>query len=374
MQMLADVPVGAFLSGGTDSATVVSLMQAQATVPVKTFSIGFPDFPLDESVFAAKIAKHLGTDHYACSCADSDVLALAEQVSHAYSEPFADDSQLPIMALARVARQQVTVSLSGDGGDELFHYGRYLHSVVRWQQMTKHPRVRAGLGHGLDGLSSLVALLKNSASKRRLVSHLNKARSQFFAQNLPAYYRHRISVVKTPNLFLSQPETVPDFFDTTMETGELVEGPSSLSYLDLNTYLPDHVLVKVDRGAMASSLESRIPLLDHRIVEYAATAPETLFRHDGLPKWPLRQIQAQHIPSVLTDHPKMAFCAPMQRWLRGPLREWAESHLSSDRLRSENFFDAAQVRRAWTEHREGKRDRAPLLWNLLVFQAWLSAF
>jgi asparagine synthase (glutamine-hydrolysing) len=374
MQMLADVPVGAFLSGGTDSATVVSLMQAEASVPVKTFSIGFPDAALDESHYAAAIAKHLGTDHTPCRCTDSDVLGLAEQVPHAYSEPFADESQLPVLALSRVARRQVTVSLSGDGGDELFHYGRYLHTLTRWRRMNKYPRFRTGLGCGLSALSSIAGLLVDCAAKRRLLSQLNKARSQFLAQHLPAYYRHRMSVVKTPNLFLSKPETVRDFFDVSAQTDGLGERTSSLSYLDLNTYLPDHVLVKVDRGAMAFGLESRIPMLDHRIVEYAATAPDNLFRHDGLPKWPLRHIQARHIPPALTNRPKMAFCAPMGRWLRGPLRKWAEGHLAADRLRRENFFDAAEVRRCWGEHQLGKRDRAPLLWNLLVFQAWHASF
>jgi asparagine synthase (glutamine-hydrolysing) len=375
MQMLADVPVGAFLSGGIDSSTVVSLMQAQASRPVKTFNIGFPDARLDESGYATRVAAHLGTDHTTWLCADSELLGLVEQVPRVYCEPFADDSQLPTLALAKLARQRVTVSLSGDGGDELFHgYGAYSRALWRWQQIRRHPSIGVGFRCGINTLSAVAALLPESRLKRRLISKLGKGRNQWLAEHLPAFYRHRSSVVKTPNLFLSQPEVLRDFFDDTGQRDALRDDISWLSYLDLHTYLPDHILVKVDRAAMAFGLETRIPLLDHRIVEYAAKVSDGFKRRDGRAKWPLRQILAKHLPSDLVERPKMGFCAPMNRWLRGPLRAWAEALLAEDRLRLENFFDAGEVRRCWNQHLGGKHDHAPLLWNLLVFQAWYAAF
>ena len=375
MQMLADVPVGAFLSGGIDSSTVVCLMQAQATVPVKTFSIGFPDARFDESSHAEKIAAHLGTDHTTWHCQDSELLTLVQQVPDVYCEPFGDDSQVPTMALARLARRKVTVSLSGDGGDEFFDgYGRYEKTLFRWQQIKRHPGIRAGLRRGVKTLSTLLAVLADSPLKRRLASRLGKAREQWLPETLPAFYRHRVSVHKTPDLYLSRPEAVREFFDDAGQMPELQERPSWLGYVDMHTYLPDDILAKVDRAAMAFSLETRIPFLDHRIVEYAAQIPDALKSRDGKAKWPLRQILARHIPSELTNRPKMGFSTPMGRWLRGPLREWAEAHLAGERLCRENFFDARELRRLWNAHLQGRRDRSLVLWNFLMFQAWHESF
>jgi asparagine synthetase B (glutamine-hydrolysing) len=220
----------------------------------------------------------------------------------------------------------------------------------------------------------LAAVLTDSPLKRRLASQLGKAREQWLAPDLPACYRHRVSVVKTPNLFLRRPEPIRDFFDNTGQVDTLPEDASCLSYLDLNTYLPDHILVKVDRAAMAFGLETRIPFLDHRVVEYMASIPEGLMARDGRPKWPLRQILARRLPQDLVERRKMGFCPPMGSWLRGPLRDWAEANLAADRLRQEGFFQAGEVRHWWRLHQQGKRNCAPLLWNLLVFQAWHASF
>jgi asparagine synthase (glutamine-hydrolysing) len=375
MQMLADVPVGAFLSGGIDSSTVVSMMQSQARVPVKTFSIGFPDAPQDESGYAEGVAKHLGTDHITWQCADSELLELAAQIPHAYSEPFADDSQLPTMALARIARQHVTVSLSGDGGDELFHgYGHYERCLHRWRQLERHPGVGKGLRSGINTLSAVVRLLKDCPLKRRWKSKLGKARAQWLPKHLAAYYRHRNSMNKGPDLYLSQPETVREFFDEAGEMAAFSSDTAWLSYLDLNVYLPDDILVKVDRAAMAFSLETRIPLLDHRIVEYSAQIPDAVKCRGGKTKWPLRQILQRRVPVNLTDRPKMGFSTPMDRWLRGPLRDWAETHLAEERLRREGFFDTRELRGLWNEHQQGRRERGYMLWGFLMFQAWFAAF
>lgn len=375
MQMLADVPVGAFLSGGIDSSTVVSLMQSQATMPVRTFSIGFPDPHYDESGHAEKIAKHLGTEHTTWHCADQELLDLANQVPHVYCEPFADDSQVPTMALSRVARQKVTVCLSGDGGDELFHgYGRYEKSFRRWQQIQKHPQLLTTAKGALGAASAAAALLPRSGLERRWKSKLTKARNQWFARSLPCYYRHRMSLFKSPDLYLSRPEATRDFFDETTDLPEFKEEISWLSYLDLNTYLPDDLLVKVDRAAMAFSLETRVPMLDHRVVEFAAKIPDSIKRLNGRAKWPLRAILERSVPPQLTERPKMGFCTPMGRWLRGPLFDWAEAHLDEARLRREGFFDAREVRGLWARHQEGPRDAGLLLWGILMFQAWHDTF
>jgi len=374
-QMLADVPVGAFLSGGIDSSTVVALMQAQAGVPVRTFSIGFPDADYDESGHAEQIAKHLGTDHTTWQCADSELLELVGRVPQVYCEPFADDSQVPTMALARVARQQVTVSLSGDGGDELFHgYGRYEKSLQRWQQLGSSFPAR-GAARGILGASNAwVSLMPESALKRRLKCKLKRAGEQWLAHGLPEFYRHRVSLIKTSELYLCQPESGLDFFDETAHGPGFKDDVSWLSYLDLNTYLPDDILVKVDRAAMAFSLETRVPMLDHKIVEYAARIPNAIKRFQGRAKWPLRAILERSIPPELTERPKMGFNTPIGRWLRGPLREWASSHLDPGRLRREGFFDPVEIQRVWNEHQKGPRDLSITLWGILMFQAWRETF
>ena len=375
MQMLADVPVGAFLSGGIDSSTVVSLMQAQATAPVKTFTIGFPDDQFDESRHAEHVANYLGTDHTTWICEDSDLLNLAGQIPEVYSEPFADDSQLPTLALARLARRQVTVSLSGDGGDELFlGYRHYQKCLGRWQQLKRHPTIGTGVRCGLGALSALMKVLAESPLKRRWTCKLDRARRQWLPKSLPAYFRHRKSMNKSPELYLSQPQAAREFFDDAGEMADLQEDLACLGYLDLNTYLPDDILVKVDRASMAFGLEARIPLLDHRVVEYAACIPEALKERDGASKWPLRQILSRHIPPRLTERPKKGFSTPMVRWLRGPLREWADEQLAENRIRREGFFDTTELRRLWNQHQQGRRDRAYMLWGVLMFQAWYQTF
>ena len=375
MQMLADVPVGAYLSGGIDSSTVVSLMQDQATVPVRTFTIGFPDARFDESSHAERIAQHLGTEHMTWACGDSELLELATEIPHVYCEPFADDSQLPTLALARLARQHVTVCLSGDGGDELFHgYGRYEKSLRRWQQIRRFPTIGTALGCGINTLSALLQWMPASSLQRRWLSRLGKARNQWLSENLAAVYRHRMSRFKMPDLYLSHPEATREFFDDVGQMAALKDDVSWLSYLDLQTYLPDDLLVKVDRAAMAFGLETRMPLLDHRVVEFAARLPAGLKQLGGRSKWPLRAILEQRVPRALTERKKMGFSTPMNRWLRGPLREWAEELLAENRLNGDGFFQAAEVRHLWEEHQQGRRNRALMLWTILMFQAWYESF
>ncbi len=375
MQLLADVPVGAFLSGGIDSSTVVSLMQVESAASVKTFTIGFRDTHVDESAYAERVASHLRTEHVTWRCDDSELLELVGLLPHAYSEPFADDSQLPTLALARLARRSVTVCLSGDGGDELFlGYGRYRKALLRWQQLRGHAELCARLRCGVDGLANLLAHLADSPLKRKCFCKLNRVRKHWLPENLPAYYSYRMSTNKGAELYLNRPEAMREFADDAARTSSLREDLSCLGYLDLNTYLPDDILVKVDRAAMAFSLETRMPFLDHRVVEYASKMPETLKQNEGKSKWPLRQILKRRFPAEFFDRPKGGFDTPMDRWLRGPLRDWGEAQLSVSRLSQEGFFDTGEVRRLWAEHQQQRRNRAYMLWGILMFQAWYETF
>lgn len=375
LQMLADVPVGALLSGGIDSSMVVSLMQAQAATPVKTFSIGFPDARVDESGYAERVANYLGTDHTTWHCVDSELLELVGDVPRAYSEPFADDSQIPTLALARLVRRQVTVALSGDGGDELFiGYGRYWKSLQRWQQTQSYRGIGTGLKYGISKAEALAGLLPDTTLKQRWKGKLMRAHHQWLPNSLTAYYRHRISMNKSPELYLRQPEAKSEFFDEAEPLTAHSNDLSWLSYLDINTYLSDDILAKVDRAAMAFSVETRMPLLDHRIVEFALQLPDAIKRRDGKSKWPLRQILQKRLPAALTDRPKMGLSTPMGRWLQGPLRDWAESLLDEERLRREDYFEAKEVRRLWNQHQRGKRERGLMLWTFLMFQAWNGSF
>jgi asparagine synthase (glutamine-hydrolysing) len=375
MQLLADVPVGAFLSGGIDSSAVVSLMQAESAGSVKTFNISFPDPHVDESTYAERVASHLGTEHVTWRCADSELLELAGLLPDVYSEPFADDSQLPTLALARLARQSVTVCLSGDGGDELFlGYGRYGKAILRWRQIREHAGLCAGLRCGVDALANLLTHLADSPLKRKCFCKLNRVRKHWLPESLPAYYSYRMSTNKGAEMYLNQPEAMREFADDAALMPSLRDDLACLGYVDLNTYLPDDILVKVDRAAMAFSLETRMPFLDHRVVEYASTMPETLKRNQGKSKWPLRQILKRRFSPELFERPKMGFSTPMERWLRGPLRAWGEAQLDESRLRREGFFDVGEVRRLWLEHQQQRRSRGYMLWGILMFQAWYENF
>jgi asparagine synthase (glutamine-hydrolysing) len=375
MQRLADVPVGVFFSGGIDSSTLVALMQSESSRPVKTFTIGFPGMPCDESHFAEGVARHLGTDHVTWRWKDTDVLGIAREMPKVYSEPFADDSQIPALAVARLARQQVTVCLSGDGGDELFHgYGRYGRTVLRWEQLQRHRSIGHAWRWGLNAASQAMSMVAEGAFKRHWSARLHRAREQWLPEHLAALYRYRMSRFKAPDLYLQAHVNSPDFFDSAMSAEGRPGDESWLSYLDQQTYLPDDLLVKVDRAAMACSLETRMPFLDHRVVEFAASIPAAIKHWEGLRKWPLRSILKKAVPPGLVDRPKMGFNTPLDRWLRGPLREWAEDALADERLDSGGFFDVAAVRGLWSEHLKGEKNRGLMLWSVLMFEAWKESW
>ncbi|SUA91292.1 Putative asparagine synthetase [glutamine-hydrolyzing] [Pandoraea pulmonicola] len=374
-QMMADVPLGAFLSGGIDSSTVVALMQAQSSRPVKTFTIGFHDKGYNEAEHAKAVARHLGTEHTELYVSPEQVLDVVPRLPQIYSEPFADSSQIPTVLISQLARQHVTVSLSGDAGDELFcGYRRYRMTAALWGKLSRVPlplrRLAAGVitsvsPQMLDRWGALLGIA-------RAGDKLHKGAGLLGNQTVAELYRGMVSHWDEPErVVLGAAEPIGAFANHECGTAGLNDVERMMA-LDMVTYLPDDVLAKVDRAAMSMSLETRVPFLDHRVVEFAWTLPLEYKLRNGVTKWPLREILYRHVPRELIERPKMGFGVPLERWLCGPLREWAETLLSTSRLRSEGFFDAAPIRRLWEEHLSGKRNWQYLLWDVLMFQAWLE--
>lgn len=382
-QMVADVPLGAFLSGGVDSSTVVALMQAQSTKPVKTFTIGFHEQGFNEAQHAAAVARHLGTEHTELYVTPGDALGVIPDLPALYDEPFSDSSQIPTHLVAKLARQHVTVSLSGDAGDELFAgYARYDLAHRMWGKLEKVPRrLRGLLGWGLRGVSPAawnrsLGLVGGLLPRRLRLSNpgdkIHKGADVLACPDLDALYLGLVSHWKRPGevvLGAREPRTLLSGLDAGFSR---LDGISRMMALDALTYLPDDILVKVDRAAMGVSLESRVPMLDHRVVAFAWSLPLGMKLRGGHSKWPLRQVLYRHVPKALIERPKMGFGVPIDAWLRGPLRSWAEELLSETRLRQECFFDVAIIRRAWEEHLQSKGNWQYLLWDVLMFQAWLD--
>lgn len=382
-QMVADVPLGAFLSGGIDSSTVVALMQAQSGRPVKTFTIGFREQAYDEAVHAKAIARHLGTDHTELYVTPDDALSVIPALPEIYDEPFSDSSQIPTYLVAQLARQSVTVSLSGDGGDELFGgYNRYFLARSIWNRLGWLPKVtRRLLASGIRSispdrwdqmLSAIRALVPSALRRPALGEGMHKLAQILQAEGPEAIYRSLVSHWESPTAVVRQtiePDTILTRNTDWSGKGDYTE---FMMYLDSLTYLPDDILAKVDRASMAVSLESRVPLLDHRVAEFAWSLPFNLKVRAGQGKWLLRQLLRCHVPVDLIDRPKMGFGVPIDAWLRGPLREWAESLLDPKRLQSEGYFEPLPIRRRWEEHLSGRGNWQYLLWDVLMFQAWLA--
>lgn len=376
-RMVADVPLGAFLSGGYDSTTVVALMQAQSPRPVQTFTIGFHEAGYNEAQHAKAVARHLGTEHTELYVTPAEALAVIPKLPSIYDEPFGDSSQIPTFLVSQLARQHVTVSLSGDGGDELFcGYNRYLLGYNIWQKLGWLPTplrgalaafLRRAPGHALDRMQRMLPPKLQVSS---LPDRLPKLADVLTLRDGQAFYRSLISNDKNPTALVlgsQEPETVlsrPDALPTLPGLRE------RMMYMDMMSYLPDDILTKVDRASMAVSLEARVPLLDHRLVEFAWRVPTEYKYRDGQGKWLLRQVLYRYVPRALMDRPKMGFGVPIEHWLRGPLRDWAEDLLDEQRLREEGFFDPVPIRRMWQEHLSGARRWHYYLWNVLMFQAW----
>jgi asparagine synthase (glutamine-hydrolysing) len=381
--MVADVPLGAFLSGGIDSSVTVSLMQASSPRPVRTFTIGFDTADYDEAPHAKAVASHLGTDHTEHYVSEEAVLDVVPRIPNAYDEPFGDSSQIPTILLSALTRQHVTVALSGDGGDELFAgYDRYGVSADLWRKLRAVPhsgRVLAGRVLNRVASERLRPIVRAALPlvSTRLRGRDPSYRFEHWAELLGAktredVYRFAVSVWKEPQALTGAPEHATVLSDARLhpDFDTLVE---QAMYIDLVTYLPDDLLVKVDRASMAASLEARVPFLDHRVVEFAWRLPLHMKVRNGATKWALRQVLARHVPPAITERTKMGFGAPIGVWLRGPLRAWAQSLLDADRLKREGYIDPAPVQRLWEEHTSGVRDWKYMLWMVLTFQAWLEA-
>lgn len=374
-QMLSDVPLGAFLSGGYDSSTIVAIMQDLSSCPIKTFSIGFSVNGFNEAAHAKLVARHLGTDHTEMYVSAEDALAVIPDLPSLYCEPFADSSQIPTYILSRLAKRDVTVSLSGDGGDELFcGYNRYQYTSRLWKKISKSPSIiRQFVSNGILSISpQLLNSFGGALSLTTLGDKLHKGAGVLNSNSAHDLFFGLVSHHSDPeSLLINGFEPLTKLSDISPEVASF-DDIDQMMMLDFMNYLPDDILVKVDRAAMGVSLETRVPFLDHRIVEFAWKLPLSIKLRDGVPKWPLRQVLYRYVPRDLVDRPKMGFGVPLDIWLRGPLREWAESLLAEDRLRREGYFRSEPIKKIWHEHLSGKRNRAYLLWNILMFQAWLE--
>ena len=367
-QIVADVPLGAFLSGGIDSSTIVALMQARSIRPVKTFTIGFEDSGYDEAVHARAVARHLGTDHTELYVSPQDALEVIPRLPTLYDEPFSDASQIPTSLVAQLTRRHVTVALSGDGGDELFGgYTRYLRMRDLRRAMAPIPGpLRRQIGRAIDTLPACwVGRTKVSHRARTLAEILHYETEEQLYLGLVSHWRSPSLIVRDvsePGIGMFEPSMWP--------TCAALE--SRLMAVDALTYLPDDILVKLDRAAMAVSLETRAPFLDHAVVELAWRLPLSAKIRRRKGKWVLRQVLYRHVPKELVERPKMGFGVPLSAWLRGPLKEWAESLLDERRLRDDGFFHPGPIRDRWIQHVSGQRQWDSCLWDILMFHAWLD--
>jgi asparagine synthase (glutamine-hydrolysing) len=378
-QMVSDVPLGAFLSGGVDSSTVVAVMQKLSPRPVKTFTVGFHEQDYNEAEHAKAVARYLGTDHTELYVSPAEAMDVIPRLPHMYDEPFADSSQIPTHLIAALARQHVTVALSGDGGDELFGgYDRYLLTQGFWNRIAGIPvPMRAAAGRALTmvpaaawtGLGMAAGgLLPRAMRLQRLGQKVHKGATMLSSQTLDELYDFMLSMWRdSSEVVIGAGEPA----DTAQpHLGEL-DGVERMMAQDMLGYLTDDILVKVDRAAMAVSLETRVPLLDPEVVAFAWRLPLDFRIRGGTTKWLLRQVLYRHVPQALIERPKMGFGIPLESWLRGPLRDWAESLIDERRLRNEGFFNPDAVRKEWARLLRGPTN-SHKMWTILMFQSWLD--
>ena len=376
-QMVADVPLGAFLSGGVDSSTIVALMQSQSSRPAKTFTIGFKEDGYNEAVHAKAVAAHLGTEHTELYVSPQQALDVIPRLPMLYDEPFSDSSQIPTFLVSQMTRQHVTVSLSGDGGDELFGgYNRYLMTSSFWDKIRRVPLpLRHVVSNGLRTLSPdkwnhLSKWIPGAGKHADFGGKIHKGAGVLASQTSDELYLNLVTHWPDPSsVVINGIEHPTQITEPQFRLDGMVE---QMMALDTLSYLTDDILCKVDRAAMGVSLETRVPFLDHRLVEFAWSLPLSLKIQDGQGKWILRQVLYKYLPKELVERPKMGFGVPIGSWLRGPLRDWAENLLVDTRLRQEGFFHPEIIRKKWAEHLSGKRNWQYHLWDVLMFQAWLE--
>ncbi len=377
MRMISDVPLGGFLSGGIDSSTIIALMQAQSTRPIKTFSIGFNESTLNEAEYAKSIAQHLGTDHTEMYVSDKQILELVPNLAEAYDEPFADSSQLPTQILCNITSNSVTVALSGDGGDELFSgYNRYL-LADRLRKLHKgSPAVlRKAFAKVLTSLSpaswdKLARFMPKRYRYSMFGDKLHKLADVINKENFSSVYPALLSYWKVDQQVVNNEEKIDEPVGWKEGRGIFSDEVSNMQLMDTLSYMPDDILSKVDRVSMSIGLEVRVPIIDHRIVEFAFNLPHSAKIKKGVGKRILRDVLYKYVPKELMDRPKMGFGVPLDDWLRGPLRDWAESLLEPGRLNQDEMFSVNLVRDRWNEHLSGKRNWQYSLWNVLMAQSW----
>ena len=378
-QMIADVRLGAFLSGGIDSSTIVALMQKQSSRPVKTFSIGFEEERFDEAKHAKAVARHLGTDHNELYVTPEEAMAVLPQLPSMYDEPFADSSQIPTHLVSALARQHVTVSLSGDAGDELFGgYSRYGLAAVLWRRLRWVPRplrsvaasafaaTPVGLWNGVAAALPELAHIRDAGAK------IHQRAPLLASGSLIELYGGIMSQWPEPNALVVGASEPPSWATFSVPALHNLNPFEQMMAADTVTYLPDDILVKLDRASMAVSLETRVPLLDHRVVEFAWRLPFEYKVRDGQTKWALRQVLYRHVPRELIERPKMGFGVPIGDWLRGPLRDWADALLDDSRLADQGYLRSGPIRRMWQSHLAGSAGGEHRLWTVLMFQSWLE--
>jgi asparagine synthase (glutamine-hydrolysing) len=384
IRLISDVPLGAFLSGGIDSSAVVSLMRKGSNASVRTFSIGFEQTGYNEAPFAEAVARHLGTDHTELYVTEKEAQNLIPSLAFIYDEPFADSSQIPTTLLSKLTRQYVTVSLSGDGGDELFAgYDRYLWGREIWQKMGwMPPWSRKGLRAALlsfspstwDNLFQTISpWLPKSWQTYRPGDRVHKLADSFLFNNRIDLYQWLVSHWREPlNLVMGMKREPVTAFNYQGKPSSLKSFIQEMQFIDLISYLPDDILTKVDRASMHVALEARVPLLDHRVVEFSWRLPMNFKIHNGKGKWILRRVLNKYVPEKLIDRPKMGFGIPIDSWLRGPLKEWAADLLAPERLKREGYINPQMVSLKWQEHLSGKRNWQYLLWDVLMWESWLD--
>jgi asparagine synthase (glutamine-hydrolysing) len=383
LRLQADVSVGAFLSGGIDSSAVVALMQAVSRNPVKTFTIGFAEADHNEAEDAKRVARHLGTDHCELRVTQTEAMDVIGRLPQVYDEPFADMSQIPTLLVAALARRDVTVVLTGDGGDEVLGgYNRYISGLAIRRRLGWLPQpARAGMATMLQAVSwerweqftsRVGPLLPLALRHRQGADKMQKLASLLGARGVHDVYRALMSYWDAPEaVVLGSREPLTAVTDPSFRP-VLSDAAEEMMWLDTVTYLPDNNLTKVDRATMSVGLEARPPLIDRNVIDFAWRLPLRMKIRGRQGKWPLRQLLYRHVPAELVDRPKMGFGVPIGSWLRSDLRPWADELLQERRLRDDGYFDPAVVRSIWADHLSGKRNHKDRLWGVLMFQAWLN--